>query len=128
MSGLEDLRSMDAKGKVTLLRKYLPDIQPGATPKKLEQTYQLMDAASGVRGRSARRGLSGRHLFAARQLLESGWQPIKSMVEEQFKAVGAEGFEEALRSGLVELHPSHASLLKGSSTWEGRVHSGSRRI
>jgi len=107
MAGLDDLRNMDGNGKTALIQKFLPYIQPNATLEHLARTRRLMEAASasGRRGKSAHRGLSGPEFFAARQLLDKGWQPIKSLVEEQFEAVGAEGFEEALRSGLVELHP-----------------------
>lgn len=107
MAGLEDLRTMDNEGKTALVQRFLPYIQPNATLEDLARARKLIEAvsASGRRGRSARRGLSGPQIFAARQLLNNGWKPIKSIVEEQFKAVGAEGFQEALRSGLVELHP-----------------------
>src|SRR5215210_372876 len=98
MSGLEDLRNMDSKGKADLIRRFLPDIQPGASPEQLRMASRLLEAASGNQGRAARQGLRGPELFAARRLLEGGWQPIKSIAEEQFRAVGAEGFEEALRS------------------------------
>jgi hypothetical protein len=80
MAGLDDLRNMDGNGKTALIQKFLPYIQPDATPEHLARTRRLMEAASasGRRSKSARRGLSGPELFAARQLLDKGWQPIKS--------------------------------------------------
>ena len=104
MSALDDLRNMDLKGKSNIVRQAMAHI-PGATHESLEQTYRILDAASGSRRGSSRRGVTGPKLFEARRLIETGWQPIKHKVEEQFRAVGGEGFDEALQSGLVELHP-----------------------
>ncbi len=103
MSGLDDLSNMSLDGKLALIRKYLPVIQPGATPEQLETTRQLMEAVKGARGGRGRFG--PQQVFAARKLLNEGWKEIEGRVQEEYRGVGADGFREALRSGLVDLQP-----------------------
>lgn len=104
VSGLDDLGRMPLDGKLAAVRRFLPMVEPGATPAQLENAYELMEAVRG--GRGAGRGHHGpRDAFAGRRVLERGWAAIKNLVQEQYRDVGAEGFREALRSGLVELHP-----------------------
>ncbi len=76
MSALADLRNMDVKGKSNIVRQAMAHI-PGATHEKLERTYRILDAASGARRGSSRRGVTGPNLFEAKRLIETDWQPIK---------------------------------------------------
>ena len=107
MAALDDLGSLNKERRIALLRKHLPQMEPGATPEQLENTYKLMEAVGGASraARAARRRFGPQDLFAGRRVLDEGWQKMRNFVEEQFRAVGGDGFREALRSGLVELHP-----------------------
>jgi hypothetical protein len=113
MSGLDDLSNMSLDGKLAVIRKYLPVVEPGATPEQLERTYELMESVKGARGGSGRRGFSPQARLAARQLINQGWSRIEGRVRQEYRGVGAEGFREALRTRLVELHPfAHISAEK----------------
>lgn len=113
MAGLDDLSNASLEDKLSIIRTYLPLIEPGATPEQLENTYELMEAVKGGRRASRSSKFGPREMFEARRFLDVGWQGIEAFVQEQFQSVGAEGFRTALRSGLVELHPfEHISAEK----------------
>ncbi len=105
MSALDDLGNMPLDGKLAIIGDYLPIIQPDATPQQLENARLLMEAVKGTRGGRGRRRFGPQEMFAARTLLEDGWKKIEGRVQEEYDGVGADGFREALRSGLVELQP-----------------------
>ncbi len=105
MSALDDLGNMDLDGKLAMIDEYLPIIEPDATPEQLENTRHLMAVVRGSRGGRGRRRFGPQEMFAARKLLDDGWKRIEGRVQEEYRGVGAAGFREALRSGLVELQP-----------------------
>lgn len=113
MRSLDDLGKMPLNGKLALIRKYIPMIHPAASPEQLEQTYQIIESVKSGRVRDGSGRLGAQAMFKSRRYLDETWSQLQGRVQEEYSGVGAEGFREALQSGLVKLQPfKHISAEK----------------
>jgi hypothetical protein len=104
MAGLHEFSSLSTDGRIDLVKKTLPIAEPGAPPEQLELTNRLADSLKGPRATGGDEFSAGQK-FWARSYLDGKWREIESFVNEQFDAVGGQGFRQLLDTERLELHP-----------------------
>jgi hypothetical protein len=101
LSGIAELQEAPAEARARLVVKFLPDLQPSMTPEEVH----FFEAAVGLRSREEKRRIKKRTRNEILGMVEKEHKELEAMVVEQHKAAGIEGFREAVRSGVLEVHP-----------------------
>ena len=82
-----------------------------------EEQLEKMDLFMGGGSRRQRRSLSKRQRVETRRQLQAvadeGWRQIEREAEERFEAYNARGLEDAVLSGLLELHTFGSNTVEG---------------
>ncbi len=101
LSGIAEFQESSSEVKARLVVRLLPDLQPSMSP----QEIHFFEAVVGLRSREEKRRINKRTRKEILGLVEKERGELEAMVLEQHKAAGIEGFREAVRSGLLEVHP-----------------------
>ncbi|MDP9478310.1 MAG: hypothetical protein M3R38_21960 [Actinomycetota bacterium] len=101
LSGIAEFQESSPEAKARLVVRLLPDLQPSMSP----QEIHFFEAVVGLRSREEKRRIDKRTRKEILGMVEKERGELEAMVLEQHKAAGIEGFREAVRSGLLEVHP-----------------------
>ncbi len=101
LSGIAEFQESSSEAKARLVVRLLPDLQPSMSP----QEIHFFEAVVGLRSREEKRRINKRTRKEILGMVEKERGELEAMVLEQHKAAGIEGFREAMRSGLLEVHP-----------------------
>ncbi len=101
LSGIAEFEESSPEAKARLVVRLLPDLQPSMSP----QEVHFFEAVVGLRSREEKRRINRRTRKEILGLVEKKRGELEAMVLGQHKAAGIEGFREAVRSGLLEVHP-----------------------
>lgn len=100
LSGIADYQESSTEERARIAIKFLPYSQPETPSKNLE----LLEAAVGLRGRSAKRDIAKRDRQRLLALADDNRGELDKMVLEQHRDSGIEGFREAVGSGVLHVH------------------------
>lgn len=101
LSGIAEFQESSSEAKARLVVRFLPDLQPSMSP----QQIHFFEAVVGLRSREEKRRINKRTRKEILGMVEKERGELETMVLEQHKAAGIEGFREAVRSNLLEVHP-----------------------
>ncbi len=101
LSGIAEFQESSSEAKARLVVRLLPDLQPSMSPREIH----FFEAVVGLRSREEKRRINKRTRKEILGMVEEKRGELEAMVLEQHKAAGIEGFREAVRSGLLEVHP-----------------------
>ena len=101
LSGIAELQESSSEAKARLVVRFLSDLQPSMSP----QEIHFFEAVVGLRSREEKRRINKRTRKEILGMVEKERDELEATVLEQHKAAGIEGFREAVRSGLLEVHP-----------------------
>lgn len=101
LSGIAEFQESSPDAKARLVVRLLPDLQPSMSP----QEIHFFEAVVGLRSREEKRRINKRTRKEILVMVEKERGKLEAMVLKQHKAAGIEGFREAVRSGLLEVHP-----------------------
>jgi hypothetical protein len=101
LSGIAEFQEASSEAKARLVVRFLSDLQPSMTP----QEIYFFEAVVGMRSREEKRRIKKRTREEILGMVEKERVELEAMVLEQHKAAGIEGFREAVRSGVLEVHP-----------------------
>ncbi len=102
VAGLDGLGKLPTPEKLALMRRFMPDMDLGGSPKEADDVLQRMDAV--IEKLRRRRRLSSREVTILIYLKER-WRQIEEHVDATFRKWGAEDYRTALGSGMLELSP-----------------------
>jgi hypothetical protein len=112
--GFVALGEVPPKERLGLLREHAP---ANAGYRLTEEQLEKMDLLMGGGSRRQRRSLSKRQRAETRRHLQAVadevWRQFVREAEERFKAYNARGLEDALGSGLLELHTFGSNTVEG---------------
>ena len=101
LSGIAEFQEASSEVKARLIVRFLPDLQPSISP----QEISFFEAAVGLRGRKQKRRIRKKSLNHILGMVDKQSEELKAMVVERHKAAGIEGFRQAGRSNVLEVHP-----------------------
>ena len=101
LSGIAEFQEASTEEQARLVVRFLPELQPSMS----SQEIYFFEAAVGLRGRGEKRRIKKNTLKKILRMVEDQREQLAAMVVEQHKAVGIEGFRQAVRSGVLEVHP-----------------------
>jgi hypothetical protein len=101
LSGIAEFQEASTEEQARLVVKFLPDLQPSMSP----QEIQFFEAAVGLRGAREKRRISKRTRKRILAMVAEQQIELEAMVVEQHQAASIEGFREAVRLGMLEVHP-----------------------
>ena len=124
LSGIAEFQESSSEAKARLVVRLLPDLQPSMSP----QEIHFFEAVVGLRSREEKRRINKRTREEILGMVEKEQGELEAMVLEQHKAAGIEGFREAVRSGLLEVHPfrqtSAATVVEATIRGRGNLLQG----
>lgn len=109
LSGIAEFQESSSEAKARLVVRFLPDLQPSMSPEEI----RFFEAVVGLRSREEKRRISKRTRKEILGIVEKERGELEAMVLEQHRAAGIEGFREAIRSGLLEVHPFRQTAAAG---------------
>jgi len=101
LSGIAEFQEASSEVKARLVVQFLPELQPSMS----SQEISFFEAAVGLRGRNEKRRIKKKTLKHILGMVDEQSEALEAMVVEQHKAAGIEGFRQAVRSNVLEVHP-----------------------
>lgn len=101
LSAIAEFQEASSEAKARLVVKFLSDLQPSMSPREIH----FFEATVGMRSRKEKRRIKKGTRREILGMVEKEREELEAMVLEQHKAAGIEGFREAVRSGVLEVHP-----------------------
>jgi hypothetical protein len=101
LSGIAEFQEASSEVKARLVVRFLPDLQPSMSP----QEISFFEAAVGLRGRKEKRRIRKKSFKHILGMVDKQSEAPEAMVVERHKAAGIEGFRQAVRSNVLEVHP-----------------------
>src|SRR5215208_2939724 len=100
--GFVNVSEVPPNQRLALVREHRPDMFS-------EQQWKNIDAVMRTGSPERRRHLSGQQLGRAKKhaqnAIDGAWELIVRSTEENFEAYNARGLEDAVNSGVLDLHP-----------------------
>ncbi len=106
LSGIAKFEEASTEARAQLVVKFLPDLQLSMTP----QEIHFFEAVDGLRSREEKRRIPKRTREESLAMVDDHQEELKAMLLEQHQAAGIEGFREAVKSGILEVHPFRRTL------------------
>jgi hypothetical protein len=101
LSGIAEFQEASTEARAQLVVKFLPEFQPSMTP----QQIHFFEAVVGLRTREEKRRIPKKTRQQILAMVAEKQEDLEAMVVEQHRAAGIEGFREAVRSGVLDVHP-----------------------
>jgi hypothetical protein len=101
LSGIAEFQEASTEEQAKLVVRFLPELQPSMSP----QEISFFEAAVGLRGRNEKRRIKKKTLNQILGMVDEQREELEAMVVERHKAAGIEGFRQAVRSNVLEVHP-----------------------
>lgn len=109
LSGIAEFAEAPAEARAKTVVKFLPQLQPSMTTKEI----YFFEAVVGLHGTRLKRSISKRTRKEVLGMVKKQDGQLREMVMEQHQAAGIEGFREAVRSGVLEIHPFRQTSAEG---------------
>lgn len=122
--GFVALSEVPPERRLALVREHAP---ANAGYRLSDENLRKMDLVLGAGSRRQRRAMSKRQLAETRKQLQGvadeGWRGLRQDAEERFDAYNARGLEDAVNSGLIEIHTFEGNTVEGmlATTAEGHT-------
>lgn len=101
LSGIAEFQESSLEARARLVVRFLSDLQPSMTP----QEIYFFEAVVGLRSRAEKRRVSKKTRKEILAMVDEQREELETMVIEQHRAAGIEGFRDAVRSGALEVYP-----------------------
>lgn len=100
LSAIAEYAEAPEKERAKLVVRYLPDLQPSMSADEV----RFFEAAVGMRSKKEERIISKRTRRKLLAMVRKEGDDLRQNVVAQHKAAGIEGFREAVREGVLEVH------------------------
>ncbi len=121
--GFVALSEVPPERRLALVREHAP---VNAGVRISDENLQKMDLVLGAGSRRRRRAMSKRQLAETRKQVQSvadeGWRGIRQDAEEPFDAYNARGLEDAVNSGLIDIHAFEGNTVEGMMAMAAEGH------